>query len=267
MKGFFGKKVIIKVAGGGEKGDISAIKGRKLGTLYLRLMKRADRIISVSKEITSQLGENSFPPSLIKEIPNGVDTSVFNLLEGPMSHQERWIIYVGRFDRAKALGDLFRAFKKVHVRFSKARLVLVGDGDEKESLIRLAHELDISPFVRFEGIQEDVKSYLSQSEIFAFPSLSEGMSNVLLEAMACGLPVVATRIGGNVDLIENGLNGLLVSPGEPEELSEAIITLLAVPERSRQMGKNGRRRVEERFSLDRIAEEYIKLYQELGQGV
>jgi glycosyltransferase involved in cell wall biosynthesis len=265
MKGLLNKKVVIKVAGGGEKGDISAIKGRKFGGLYLRCMKRADMIISVSKEITSQLKENGFPPSLIREIPNGVDTRLFTLREVPVPAQERWIIYVGRFDRAKALDDLFRAFKKVQARFAETRLIMVGDGDEKGNLIRLAHELGISLYVRFEGIQEDVTNYLKQSEIFAFPSLSEGMSNVLLEAMACGLPVVATRIGGNVDLVENGLNGLLVRPGNSEELAEAIISLLTNPEKSRQMGREGRKRVEERYSLDLIAGEYLTLYQQLWE--
>ena len=265
IKGPLNKQVIVKVAGGGEKGDISAIKERKFGSLYLRFMKRADKIISVSKEITSQLRAHDFPPSLIHEIPNGVDTHEFAPREEPLPAQKRWVTYVGRFDRAKGLDDLFRAFKKVHERFPETCLIMVGDGDERENLIRLAHELGIAPYARFEGIQEDVKSYLRQSEIFAFPSLSEGMSNVLLEAMACGLPIVATRIGGNVDLVENGLNGLLVRPQSPDELSEAIITLLANPARSRQMGREGRKRVEERHSLDRIAGEYMMLYQELGE--
>ena len=263
MKGLLNKKVIIKVAGGGERGDIYAIKARKLGWLYLRLLKRADRIIAVSREITSQLRENGFHPSIIQEIPNGVDTCQFTPGESPLPSSERLILYVGRLDPLKGLDDLIRAFRKVHERYPEARLVLVGEGEVESNLMHLARELKISDQVSFEGLQEDVKSYLGKSEIFAFPSLTEGLSNVLLEAMACGLPVVATRIGGNMELVEHGVNGILINPGDPEGLSEAIITLLADPEQSRQMGREGRKRVDERYSLDKVAGEYLMLYRQL----
>ena len=263
MKGLLNKKVIIKVAGGGERGDIYAIKARKLGWLYLRLLKRADRIIAVSREITSQLRENGFHPSIIQEIPNGVDTCQFTPGESPLPSSERLILYVGRLDPLKGLDDLIRAFRKVHERYPEARLVLVGEGEVESNLMHLARELKISDQVSFEGLQEDVKSYFGKSEIFAFPSLTEGLSNVLLEAMACGLPVVATRIGGNMELVEHGVNGILINPGDPEGLSEAIITLLADPEQSRQMGREGRKRVDERYSLDKVAGEYLMLYRQL----
>jgi glycosyltransferase involved in cell wall biosynthesis len=263
VKGLLNKKVIVKVAGGGESGDLYVIKERKLGRLYLQFIKRADRIISVSREITSQLRENGFSESIIQEIPNGVDTSEFIPRELPLSSGERVLIYVGRLDPLKGLDDLLKAFKKVSERYPETRLVLVGDGPERTNLIQLALELGISNAVSFEGIQEEVKTYLRRGEIFTFPSLTEGLSNVLLEAMACGLPVVATRIGGNTELIEDGLNGVLVNPRDPDELAEAIITLLANPEKSKQMGRGGRKIVEEKYSLDRIADEYLMLYQNL----
>jgi glycosyltransferase involved in cell wall biosynthesis len=265
VKRVLNKKVIIKVAGGGVKGDIYAIKKRKLGRLYLQLMKRADRVISVTKEITSQLVENGFPLSIIKEIPNGVDPREFSPREDPLSSQGRLITYVGRFDPLKGLDDLLKAFKMVNEKHPETRLVLVGDGEEKDNLIRLAHQLDIYPQVRFEGMKEGVENSLRESEVFAFPSLTEGLSNVLLEAMACGLPVVATRVGGNVELVEDGLNGFLINPRDPDGLAEAIMSLLEDKERAKQMGREGRRKVEERYSLDHIAGEYLMIYQQLGE--
>lgn len=266
IKRLFNKKVIIKVAGGGSLGDIAAIKKRKLGRIYLWFLRKADRVISVSNEITCQLKEHGFSLSQIAEIPNGVDLQKFRVQDRSLPSEKRLLIYIGRFDHGKGLEDLLSAFKKVHESQPGTQLLLVGDGGEKEKLLRLAYELKIHTSIHFEGVHDDVNHYLGKSEIFVFPSLSEGMSNVLLEAMACGLPIVATRIGGNLELIENGLNGLLVSPGNPGELAEAILWLLTNPDRAKEMGKRGREKVEANYSLDLVVEKYLNLYRQIYEN-
>lgn len=124
----------------------------------------------------------------------------------------------------------------------------------------------MSERVIFLGHQEDVRPYLQASDVFALPSLAEGMANSLLEAMATGLPCVGTRVGGIVDLIVDGISGLLVEPGDAHRLAEAILRLLQDPDLATNLGVAARRTVERGYSIEQVAEQYVKLYQEMLNG-
>jgi glycosyltransferase involved in cell wall biosynthesis len=117
--------------------------------------------------------------------------------------------------------------------------------------------------VRFAGFQADVRPFLEAATVFVLPSTVEGLSNALLEAMAVGLPAVATRVGGTEDVVIDGRTALLVPPHDPEALAEALTALLTAPERAREMGREARDRVVERYSLGLVASTYLALYREL----
>ena len=143
------------------------------------------------------------------------------------------------------------------------KLTIVGDGPDESLLRNMAKDLGIMENVAFKGRQEDIVSELMRTDIFVLPSLSEGMSNVLLEAMACGLPVVATSVGGNGDLITDGLNGILVPPKDSESLAIALVDLINNEDSTRRLGEEARKTVEINYSINRIVDAYVDLYTRL----
>jgi glycosyltransferase involved in cell wall biosynthesis len=163
-------------------------------------------------------------------IPNGIDINVhFDGLPLPerRSFGEK-ILFVGRLHPIKGVRYLILAMNKVHEKKPEARLILVGDGEEREMLEALSIQLGIQKYIQFVGElpHEKVQTFMHQADVFVLPSLSEGLPNVILEAMACGLPIVATRVGGIPDLIKNGVHGYLVEAKKPDEIAEKILILL-----------------------------------------
>jgi glycosyltransferase involved in cell wall biosynthesis len=143
------------------------------------------------------------------------------------------------------------------------RLVLVGAGPlrgEIESIVRAANAESL---VWFAGERSDIPDVLRGLDCFVLPSLAEGISNTLLEAMASGLPVIATRVGANADLMEDGLSGRLVPRADPEALAREMLAYLADPVLARRHGRAGRQIVERRFSLERMVGDYEALYRRL----
>jgi len=145
---------------------------------------------------------------------------------------------------------------------------VAGDGPQLESLKKLAFELELEDRVRFVGWQskEQLLNLYQQANLFIFPSRHEGMPNAVLEAMACGLPVIATEIGGNEELVESGKTGLLVPAESVEALSVALKKLLPESALRYTMGQASRRRVEEHYSWTRVAEQYAQLLEKVTRN-
>jgi glycosyltransferase involved in cell wall biosynthesis len=145
----------------------------------------------------------------------------------------------------------------------KLRLVLVGDGQLRPAVEAIVREAGVESLVWFAGERSDVPDVLRGLDCFVLPSLAEGISNTLLEAMAAGLPVIATRVGANGDLMEEGVAGRLVPRADPQALAGELLALSADPELTASYGRAGRQIVERRFSLDRMVDDYDDLYQRL----
>jgi glycosyltransferase involved in cell wall biosynthesis len=170
---------------------------------------------------------------------------------------EHAFIYVGNFDEWKDHATLIRAFALLGEN-SKAVLVLAGAGNCEDSCRALVEELSVSARVRFLGSRRDVPRLLRACDSFVMPSRTEGLSNALLEAMAAGLPVIATRVGGNPEVVDEGVTGELVGPGEPATLAQRMAALLADPGRARAFGAAGRERVVAHFSMPAMVNAYEK---------
>jgi glycosyltransferase involved in cell wall biosynthesis len=264
FKALFGKKVIVKMSSSGETSDVKLLKGSLMGKLFFRWIKNVDAVVSVCKQSSRELLNGGFPEESIVEIPNGVDTHTF-IQRSPRSGREvSTITFVGRLDRYKGVDFLLEAFKRVLSGNSNSRLLIVGAGPDEALLKKTSVTLNLQEHVDFMGRQEDVLSVLSDTDVFVLPTLSEGMSNVLLEAMACGLPVVATAVGGNCDLISDRHNGILVPPGDPHALNEALIEILHNTTLAQQLGDEARKTVEDHYSLESIADSYLQLYKRLA---
>ncbi|MCI0345457.1 MAG: glycosyltransferase, partial [Chloroflexi bacterium] len=150
---------------------------------------------------------------------------------------------------------------------SRMRLVVVGDGPLRERIMTVLREAGVADLAWLPGERSDVPAILRGLSCFVLPSLAEGVSNTLLEAMASELPVVATRVGGNAELVEDGLTGRLVPSASPESMAEAILGYFMHPSTAREHGLAARRVAETRFSLERMVADYAELYEQLLAGV
>lgn len=167
---------------------------------------------------------------------------------------------VGTLKERKGHETLFRALQQVLVEFPRMSLLVVGKGDDRESLEALAHRLGIVRNVLFTGFRDDVSRLMSAMDILVLPSKNEGFGYVLTEAMNMGKPVVASRVSSIPEVVRDGETGLLVPPGDVDALAEALLELVRHPARARQMGLAGRRRVRDQFSVERMLNDLEELF-------
>ena len=235
----------------------------------------SDRVVAVSDDAASVVVEiERVPAEKVVTIENGVDTREFRPSAGVAAARARLGVprdgfHVGCVARLAPVKDhrtLLEAFARLRARRRDAHLTLIGDGPERAALEERAALLDLDRAVTFAGERADVALLLAAFDVFALASRSEGVSLTLLEAAAAGLPVVATRVGGNEEVVIDGETGLLVPAADPGALAEALAALAERPDRA-TMGAAGRARVERRFSVERMARAYADLYAEvLGIG-
>jgi len=172
---------------------------------------------------------------------------------------------VGRLEPQKDHHTCIRAFARLRLRVPGARLRVIGDGSLRHELEAFARGLDTGDTVEFQGETRDVGKVLSQLDLVVVSSTREGCCNVILEAMSAGVPVIATRVGGNVELITEGENGYLVPPHDPVALAEAMGRALADPGQLEAFSRSGLQAARGRFSVEAMAAAYDRLYQELLQ--
>jgi len=171
-----------------------------------------------------------------------------------LAAHERVIGYVGRLVPEKGVDVLLAAFAQVAEALPNTRLLLVGDGPARDTLWRQTHDLGLGQRVIFAGPQHDVVPFYLLADVIAIPSRYEPFGNVAVEAMAGARPVVASRVGGLADTVLDGECGRLVPPEDPEALAEALSWVLDVPQRSRELGRNGRQRALSEYTEARLAE-------------
>jgi glycosyltransferase involved in cell wall biosynthesis len=263
------RPVLVKILRGGILGDIYKIKNRFLGMQRFRfLSRRVDSFVVISYEIDQELSALGVPPEKRAFIPNGVDTEVFVPVSDPQKQQLRaelglpsnvkLVIYLGRLTAEKRVDQLLHLWPDIRAAFPDVRLLIVGTGPEEPRL----REMSV-PGVQFTGQVDDTTRYLQSADVFVLPSATEGLSNSMLEALSTGLPVLATRVGGTPDVISHDVNGFLIPPDDLNALKTGLITLLADEALCARLGREGRQRILQEFSLDSIASQLNTLYQRL----
>lgn len=191
-------------------------------------------------------------------IYNGVDLSRC-IPKETYAADNMTLVHVGRFNAQKNHEGLLRAFQKIHAQYPNCRLNLLGDGELRETIEKLADELGIAENVHFLGSQSNVYPFLNEADIFLLPSRYEGMPMTIIEAMGTGLPIVATAVGGVPDMLTDHQSGLLVEC-EPEAVSRAVLELMDDEALREKLGKNAKKD-SRRFSAEYMAEEYCRVYQ------
>jgi len=178
--------------------------------------------------------------------------------------KRKYLICVARFHPVKDHATLLRGFACIAQKSPNVDLLLAGDGPLRQELESLCQQLGVEQRVQFLGIRSDVADLLQAADCFVLTSLSEAASLTLLEAMAAGLPVVVTNVGGNPEIVRNHIDGLLVPRHNDSALADALQTLLQGPKRAAAMGASGQERVHEKYDLNRTISRYCQLYQQLA---
>ncbi|HEX8984156.1 MAG TPA: glycosyltransferase [Bryobacteraceae bacterium] len=216
-------------------------------------------IAAVSAETARELLAHGVEARKLCLIPNGIEASAFSAVRKPLNGAPR-IGCVARLSSEKGVEHLIEAFAGVRKQFPKAQLAIAGQGPLQETLEARARALNLNGSVEFLGFRPNVAPFLRSLDLFVLPSLTEGIPLALLEAMAAGLPVVATAVGGVPEVIEDGVSGVLVPHGNAEALERSVIGLLAAPERCAALGAKASAHIESEFSLAQMALRYRGLY-------
>lgn len=252
-------------------GDIESLEhlGRPVVRLTHALLLHTHSVVTLlSSRSKHDLVAHNFAHPHVQLIPNGVDITRFypRAVEDRAEKDTRGVICVAQLRYQKGIDVLLQAWRLVQEKegqTASARLLIVGSGTLRTQLERLVHALGIQESVTFAGEQSDVPAHLRQGDIAVLPSRWEGMPNALLEAMACGLPCIATRISGSEDIIQHGVNGLLVESENYEALAHALLLLLHDPVLAEGYGRNGRKTIEQHYALEHITDTYEELYHRL----
>jgi len=217
----------------------------------------------------SLLARKHIPAAKIKTVYSGVDTAKFRPSRvddselrsvRPMQSNGKVIGYVGRLHPEKGVRDLIEAIYLVRKQMEDCRLVIVGDGSEASHLRELVKKRQLENQVSFLGVREDIAGVLTMFDILVLPSLEEGFPTIVLEALASGVPVVATAVGGTPEIIEHQKTGLLVPSEDACQLSDAIMQLLRDETLRKRLVQNGRMLIDIKFKSDRLFQDILKIY-------
>jgi sugar transferase (PEP-CTERM/EpsH1 system associated) len=233
---------------------------RRQNWTFATMSRLIDRVVGVSEDSAQQCLREGVSASRVRTIWNGIDLARFsfagNQPNGPA-------VLVARLVPEKDLPTLLRAVALLVQREPAFRLQVAGNGPCLEETRQAIQQLGLTNHVQLLGERRDVPEILRQASLFVLPSRTEGISLTLLEAMACGLPIVATRVGGNAEVVEHGRTGWLVPAGDAEQMAEAITRVWRNPDESRRFGQAGRQRVERHFDVQRMVRNYEHLYREV----
>jgi glycosyltransferase involved in cell wall biosynthesis len=243
-------------------------------------LRAADRVIAVSEHIADQATVLGVEPRRISVIRSGVDTQRFSPREKgdarrrlQLARTDNVVLFVGNLEPRKQVDVLLRAIASLKKKVPELRLLVVGSGesagvqDQTARLIRLTQELGLEPGVRFMGrlSETELLDAYAAADVFALPSSSEAQGIVALEAMACGLTVVASAVGGLLGTIEDGATGFLVQASDVDALAEKLQEVLGDPQLRQRIGTAARRAVEQQFTWAKAAESTLDVYREVAQ--
>ena len=230
--------------------------------LHRKTISKCSHLITITEQV-KKLYSKLFNEDKILVIPLGVDTEIFKPSKNRKNSKENFeILFAGSLYKLKGVSYLIKSLKQVVHEEKNVKLRIVGEGPEKNRLKLLAQSLGLKDHVLFEGFvpHDKIVRYYQNCDIFCFPTLGEPFGKAVIEAMSCGKPVIASNRGGPKEIVEDGKTGFLVPPGKIESLAEKILKLLRDKKLRRKMGKEARKRVLEKFSLEKVAESFRKLY-------
>lgn len=232
----------------------------------------SDRIFAVSQAVKDFLMEwEKISKDKFTVINNGIDLEEFNIdIDIPRKKEElglslssKVVGSVGRLDECKGYMFFLKAMPKILEHVPEARFIFVGEGPLRSKLEKMSRELKVEQNIIFLGVRRDIPEILSAMDLFVLPSIVEGFGIVLLEAMAMGKPVIASRVGGIPEIVKDGVTGILVEPASPSDLASSIVKLLKDPLEAKRIGEAGREEVKRRFTAEAMTQKIELVYNEI----
>ena len=273
-----GIPVVLRAEGGGDTGDCHWQTTARFGLSIRRRCKTATAVIAPSQAVAEELLAAGYPTDSLHLIPNGVALPAKpaensqqlarqalvdanqDLVAAP---EEPVVVYTGRLDHNKGLVDLVNAWPEVTKRWPRCHLWLVGEGPDRDRLFQQIKDLDLQGQVVLPGAFDDVEEVLRAANLFILPSYFEGLSISLMEAMAHQVPVIASNIPGNNDIIQSGVNGCLVPAGNVSAISQAIQDALAKPDQLTTWATAAQQTIQNNYSLASMVNALLKLFEQL----
>lgn len=260
-----GFPVVLRPEGAGATGDLAWQSRGRFGQTIGKRCRQADAVVSIATAITDELLKAGYDPAKIQGLPNGVPPP-----DSPWQRREGWreapgAVFVGRLAPEKGLNSLVDAWPAVLSVFPKATLTLVGEGPERPSLEARVAGLGLGGSVLLAGAVDDPTAALRAADLFVLPSREEGMSVALLEAMALGVPLVASSIPGNRRLIQDFQHGRLAPPDDPAGFARVVIEQWSQFDRAVHMSRSARDRVRAEYSIQAVARKHLDLFLQLIQ--
>ena len=236
--------------------------------LEKKLIQSSDVITTVSKSVAQELREFYLDSKSINEVENGVDEKFFYPKKEKSEKSIKYGMFVGRIDREKGIFDLVECGRYLCKERSEFYFIIAGKGRDLKKLKNKTKKAGIQDKFIFLGQvdKENLVKLYQDATLFIFPSYHEGLPTVILEAMSCGLPIIATDVRGNRDLISAGENGILVPPRSPRKIAEAITTLIDDETLRKRLGKNARETIENRYTWNAVSNKFLKCYESLAGG-
>jgi len=253
------------------RGDDVYLASRFDRLLYRLILGSAGAVIAQTNHMKSAI--QRLCPRDIFVIPNGVDIDRFSYISREKARiglnikgNEKILLFVGGLRPIKGVGYLIKAMSIVKQRYGNIRLLIIGDGEDRQTLEELAKKLNLARCISFLGqvANEAIPEYMIASDILVLPSLSEGFPVTILEAMATGLPIVTTRVRGLPEIVREGKNGFLVEPKNPEQITEKVLLLLENDDLMQKISGNNREKAKH-YSWERVAQNLEEIYTKVTQ--
>ncbi len=250
------------------------------GKVRMLLYRATDPLCEITTNVSQNavdayIQKKACPKDKIMFVPNGIDLKKFKrneedyaIIRSELGLQDEFVwLAAGRFVEAKDYPNLIHAFAKIADKDKRCKLLIAGDGVLRESMEGLARSMHLENQIKFLGVRKDIPRLMNASDAYVISSAWEGMPMVLLEASASELPMVATDVGGNGEVVKDGVTGYLSRPANPEELAEKMNTMMSLSSQERQeMGHNAREYVLEKYDIDAIISRWESIYSEFYNG-
>lgn len=263
----------VSTAHGWAKG--SGLKVSVYNWLDRLALKRMDGVVGVSEALVQQLRRAGIAARLISRIPNGIrvrredlgDETVRQSVVREKAHNHVVLGAVGRLASVKGYVHLIAAMREVVLQYPHCRLIIAGDGPLKQELECLRDRFGLGQFIHFAGFLDDMDEFFRGVDIFLMPSLSEGLPMALLEAMAYGKVCIASEVGGVPEVLSKPDLGILIPPAKPSVIAKAILSVIHDESGRALMGEKARKMVLDRFSVERMAADYLGFYGRVASAV